>query len=106
MTLYIEGLEGDYRKQGFQVFDFSTEVNMKVTVFWDATSCTLVDMCQRFGETHCRHLQNRTEESGSCETSVDLQTTWRHVPDDSNLQIVQNLPEAKGIRSDRFKGRN
>lgn len=80
MIVYIRGPR--------EIFDFSTEMNMKITVFWDAASCILVDMCQRFGETRCLRLQNRTEESDSCETSVDLQTTRRHVQDDSNLQSV------------------
>jgi hypothetical protein len=42
MTLDIEGpREGISKswKQGFQIFDFSTEVGMKIAVFWDAASC-------------------------------------------------------------------
>jgi hypothetical protein len=37
-----------------------TELNMKITVFCDITSCSLVDRYQFFGATCCLHLQSKT----------------------------------------------
>lgn len=42
---------------GFEVF---TEVNIKITFFWNVTQCSPVDSHQRLGVTCCLHLQART----------------------------------------------
>jgi hypothetical protein len=40
-------------------FDIFKAVTMKVAVFWDVTSYSLVENCQRLGETFYLHLQGR-----------------------------------------------
>jgi hypothetical protein len=39
-------------------------VNIKITVFWNTTSCTLVDIYQRFGRTCCLHFQGNLQNVG------------------------------------------
>jgi hypothetical protein len=49
------------------VFEFLAGggVNIKTVAFWDATPCSLVDMCRSFGET-CRIMyRNPKQKTGS-----------------------------------------
>jgi hypothetical protein len=39
--------------------DVPTVVNMKITVFWDVTSLSMIDRYQRFEGIYCSHLQNK-----------------------------------------------
>jgi hypothetical protein len=60
---------------------------IKITVFWYMTSCSLVDKHERFWAT-CFQQDLKVEASYSSETLVSTyQTTRRHVPDDRNLNI-------------------
>jgi hypothetical protein len=40
-------------------FDVLTLVHLKITIFWNALVCSLVEVYRRFGETYCLHLQGR-----------------------------------------------
>jgi len=57
-------------------------VTMKITVFWDVMTGSLVESCRHFGITCCLNLQGRTsppEDGGStC-----------HTPDDTNLLFLR-----------------
>jgi hypothetical protein len=48
-----------------------------ITVFWDATPCSLVDAYWHFRGTYCLHLQ--------CRKIFIYQSTLRHIPEDGNL---------------------
>jgi hypothetical protein len=39
-------------------FEFLTAVNIKTTVFWDVTSCSLIDSDRSFGETSLHLLRH------------------------------------------------
>jgi len=43
--------------EGKITFKIFIAENLKIMVFWDATSCISGDGDQRFGGTYCRHLQ-------------------------------------------------
>jgi hypothetical protein len=49
---------------------------MMMTIFWDVTSCSLVEVNQRFRNACCRHHQGDYR-----------QTTRRNMPEDSHLHI-------------------
>jgi hypothetical protein len=38
-------------------FEFLATVTSKITVFWDLTPCSLVDVYQNFAGTCCNHFQ-------------------------------------------------
>ena len=58
---------------------------LKNIVFWYLTPCSLVQIYQHFGVTHCLHLQNRRVCSN--EISINIcQSVELHIPQDSILQ--------------------
>jgi hypothetical protein len=63
---------------------------MKMTVFWDAVLCSLVEVYQRFRDAYCLHHQddenNNLEAVSTSETSVNFyETTRRKIPEDSHI---------------------
>jgi hypothetical protein len=71
------------------LFDFLTEVNIKIIAFWDVTSCNLVDRYRRFGEStasNCNADEFALNMKATCSSdmlSPIFQTTWRHIPEES-----------------------
>jgi hypothetical protein len=65
----------------FVRFQVLTAASMKVTVFWDVTPCSLVEVYRRFRGACCLHHQ------GGCpEASVNFyQTIWRNTLEGSHL---------------------
>jgi hypothetical protein len=73
---------------------------LKSTIFWDMTSCSVVEVYKRFGGMHCLSLQSRTVIREikvlfepkyvvvrSSKMSVNFyQTTRHHIPGDSILR--------------------
>jgi hypothetical protein len=67
--------------------------DIKTTVFWDATPCSLVDY-QCFGGRAYHHLQDtrrhssnlKMEKAGSSAAMItSYQTSYNHITEDSNL---------------------
>jgi hypothetical protein len=52
---------------------------LKNTIFWDLSSCSLVDVCRCFGGTYCLHLQ------GQRVSWASKQYLPHDIPEDSNL---------------------
>jgi hypothetical protein len=46
----------------------------KITVFWDVTACSMVDIYQCFGETHCLLLQEITDSNLNIEAETSSET--------------------------------
>jgi hypothetical protein len=69
-------------------FQVLTAASVKMTVFWDVTLCSLVEVYRRFRAACCLPAIALTmEEACSSETSVNFyQTTRRIIPKDSHLQ--------------------
>jgi hypothetical protein len=71
-------------------------VTMMSTVFWDVTSCRLLEVYRRFGLAYCLHLQVRRVSRASKEAApavwvFDLFSNWSFV---TNFQII---PGSVGI---------
>jgi hypothetical protein len=91
------------QKHGRWYCPYQTELqvnltNYKIIVFWDVTSCSLVESYQHFGGASCFHLQSRKylysyihlfypEGGGSASEMLLIfyQTRQNHIPEDSNL---------------------
>jgi hypothetical protein len=77
-----------------------TAVRIKITIFWDVTQCSLVNMYQYFKGICCLHFQGRKDISnlkrGAAGSSVALasiyQTSLCHIPG-HNLDNADILPQ-------------
>jgi hypothetical protein len=59
-------------------------VTMKITFFWDATLCSLVDF-QRSEEFTASIFRVENGAASSSKTSATIyQTIWYHIPEESN----------------------
>jgi hypothetical protein len=70
-------------------FEVLTMVTMKNTVFWNITSCSLVQIYRRYGRS-CFHLQGRPEGISKrfFEPFANLyQTARRRIPEDSSYAL-------------------
>jgi hypothetical protein len=70
---------------------------MKITVFWDMTSCSLVKVYRRFERTYCLFPFSaycstlKMEAICSAEILVNFhQTTLHHIPEDSTFRKLLN----------------
>jgi hypothetical protein len=52
-------------------FEGLTTTKIYIAVFWVMTPCSLVGGCQRFGGTHCLHLQARSTLKAEAEDSPE-----------------------------------
>jgi hypothetical protein len=68
---------------------------MKVAIFWGVTSCSLVDIYQNFGGTHCQKLQTcmlKMQVVFSSKESVNFcQIMWCHNPEDCNHLLEKEI---------------
>jgi hypothetical protein len=55
---------------------------LKITVLWNLTSCSLINVYWCYGRTCCLHLQDWRFLRN---ISNHLLTTWRHIPEDSEF---------------------
>jgi hypothetical protein len=104
---------------GFQVL---TEVVMKSSILWYITSCSPLNVNQRFGGTCPLHLQGiritcstlvshlpysstlKTEVTRPPETSVDFQrTTRRYIPENRTLRGAFYFSMEKGTTTTAFE---
>jgi hypothetical protein len=60
------------------IFEVLVQVNIKIMVFWDVTSCSLIDRYHRFW----RNLLLPS-------SRLERETTWCHIPQHNNLNITQ-----------------
>jgi hypothetical protein len=74
----------------FVRFQVLTTANMKITVFWDAVPCSLVKIYRRFRGACCLHHQApialMMEAASTSETSFNVSTKRRSIPEDSHLR--------------------
>jgi hypothetical protein len=64
-----------------------TAVSLMLVLFWVMRQCSFVGWCQRFGDTHCLHLQGRSEDEDSMHlqnVSIDLQNYTGSKPESTN----------------------
>jgi hypothetical protein len=91
-------------------FEILTAVTMKNTVFWDATPCNLIEVYRRFVGTYCLHLQGRGISRARKQASSARITVrpwrWRHVPEDSILNIVYFFQNSFQMPRRKFWYRN
>jgi hypothetical protein len=94
-------------------FEVLMAVAVVVTIFWDVTTCSLVDRYQHFGGTYYFHLQGRRvnfyssvlkmQMSGSSETlAVIYLTANHHTPEDEDHLIMASaavMEDCKAIHS-------
>jgi hypothetical protein len=73
-------------------FEVFIAVTMKIIVFWDVALC-ISYVNRRFGENYRLHLQS------SSETSVNVRSIQRHIPEDGNLLIIFYLYYTSGIHT-------
>jgi hypothetical protein len=99
---------------------------MDSTLSWDATPCSLIEICRRFGGTYCFHLQGRRVRQGSkaervnaaclnyssilkieairlSETSVNSTGAERcHIPRNNTILVASEVPTAVVVKSTIF----
>jgi hypothetical protein len=85
-------------------FEILKPVTMKVTVLWDVTPCSLVDLYPSFGGTYCHHFQGRIKKQAPPKKSVSIYQTARlHIPENINLHLITNLFRICGYHSGGMK---
>jgi hypothetical protein len=86
----------------FVRFQVLTLVSMKIRVFWDIASCTLVGVDQCL-EVHAASIimviiTLLIEAECTSETSVCSETTWCYIPEGSNLDMsLCNFPPVEVV---------
>lgn len=67
-----------------------TVVNGNITIFYDVTPCSQVDIYQSFGGTF-----PEDESSSSSEKFINIyQTMWHHILKDGKLHLTQSVTDA------------
>jgi hypothetical protein len=83
-------------------FRVLTAASMKMTVFWDVATCSLVEVYRRFRGAYC-DIALMMEAESTSETSVNFyQTTRRNNPEDSHLHThrrEKNLKYHNDVKS-------
>ena len=54
---YLQDYTRMHGQQSIKGLEVLIMVNIKITVIWDITKCTLIDMCQHMECICCFHLQ-------------------------------------------------
>jgi hypothetical protein len=79
-------------------FEVLTDVAIKITVFWDVTLCSPIEVYRRFGGKYCPYHHSsalKIETARSSKTSVNFhRITPRHIPEYSTFNYVNknNFP--------------
>jgi hypothetical protein len=79
---------------------------MKIRAFWDVSPCSLIGVDRRFRRAYCLHHKGdeinalMMEAVCTSETSVYSETSWRCIPEDSNLhtRCHENLESHTTVR--------
>jgi hypothetical protein len=74
--------------------------NIKMTICWDVSPCSLVEIDRRFRGPYCLHHQ---EVVSSFEMSVNFyETTRRNIPEDSHLHTRRRENSQLGLQENVF----